>query len=126
MIICNDYTSTVDQHVRSIKIEQLSSVSQTSTIFFRKKIVASKKKTCFADIDSKIIMHISTFTGLGEDSPVRVEEGKIRMFVKRMEPGRFYPVEYAKKEYLISKTKKGVIDIFRVVDSNVFLLLIHY
>jgi len=115
MIICNDYTSSADQHVRSIKIEQLSSVSQTSTFFFRTEIVASEKKTYFADIDSKIIMHISTFTGLGVDSPVRVEEGKIRMFVKRMEPKRFYPVEYAGKEYLISKTKKGVIDIFRVI-----------
>ncbi len=86
----------------------------TSTFFFKKEIVSNRKKTYFADMDSKIIKHISIFTDQGVDSPVRVEEGKIRMFVKRKGSGRFYPVVYTGKKYLISKTKKGVIDIFRV------------
>lgn len=107
MIICNDYTSTVDQHVRSIKVEQLSPVFQTSTFLFKKEIVPSKKKTYFADIDLKITEHISAFTDLGVDSPVRVEEGKIRMSVKRMEPKRFYSVEYSGKKIPHQQNQKG-------------------
>ncbi|MBU7026397.1 MAG: hypothetical protein HXS48_05595 [Theionarchaea archaeon] len=47
---------------------------------------------------------------------MKVEEGKIRMDIKRMETGKFYPAEYDGKKYLVSKTRKGITDIFEVVE----------
>lgn len=54
-------------------------------------------------------------TGQMVDSPVFVKDGKIEMKIERMEIGKFYSVSYSKKKYLITKTKKGVIDIYKVV-----------
>ncbi len=116
MIIRNEYGSNLDQRIQSIEVKQPSNASQISHLSFGKEIASSEKKTYFVDINPKIIKHVTTFTSMGVDSPVRVEEGKIRMDIKRMETGKFYPAEYDRKKYLVSKIKKGIIDIFEVVE----------
>lgn len=116
MIVCNEYASNLDQHVQNIEVRQPSHASQILHLSFGKEIASNKKKTYFIDINPKIIKLMSTFTDMGVDSPVKVEEGKIRMDIKRMETGKFYPAEYAGKKYLVSKTRKGIIDIFEVFE----------
>lgn len=55
-------------------------------------------------------------TGQMVDSPVFIRDGKIRMKIDRMEMEKFYPVDYSGKKYLIRKTAKGVIDIYKVME----------
>ena len=116
MIVHNEYGSNLDQRIQSIEVRQPSHASQMSHLSFGKEISSNEKKTYFVDINPKIIKLVTTFTSMGVDSPVKVEEGKIRMDIKRMETGKFYPAEYDGKKYLVSKTRKGITDIFEVVE----------
>jgi len=59
--------------------------------------------------------HITT--GWYKQNPsVFVDEDGIKIMSKCLKIGQYYPVSYEGKEYLICKSKKGVIDLYEVIE----------
>jgi hypothetical protein len=115
MIFRKAYTGSPQEHIKNV------GNIQASCSFASSAQIRVGHESLFAEIASstdavsKTVKQVHTFTSQGADSPVSVRDGKIGMKIDRMEMGKFYPVDYRGKKYLISKTKEGVIDIFKVV-----------
>lgn len=51
-----------------------------------------------------------------QNPPVFVDEDGIKIISKCLKIGQYYPVSYEGREYLIRKSKKGVIDLYEVIE----------
>lgn len=116
MILCNTHASNLNHHTINIRIKKSSVSSLEPTYICEGGENQSKRVTSFTGADVLTIEQIRTFTNKGLDSPVSVKEGKINMNISRMEKGRFYSLRYGGKKYLINKPRKGIIDVYRVVE----------
>lgn len=108
-------TLTPHQHIDNVGFMQSSYSSVSSSKIQIGRESSFKKTITPTSAASMTIRQAHTFTSRGADSPVFAKEGKIKMKTSKMETGKFYPVDYAGKKYLIRKTSDGVIDVFRVV-----------
>jgi hypothetical protein len=111
-----DYASNLNQHITHIRNIQPANFFLEQGRIHKDHENVIAMSTSFTVSTSISATQYQTFTSQGENSPVFVEEGKIRMNVRRMEIGKFYQTELSGKKYIINKKKNGIIQIFKVIE----------
>lgn len=67
-------------------------------------------------VHTRPIKNTQTIKKTKEFNPVIVEDDKIKLSSDKLEIGKYYPIEYYDEKYLIHTPKKGIIDIYEIMD----------